>query len=330
MQTKGQVWSIVLAAGEGRRLSPLTTIEDGVAVPKQYWRFRGQASMLRWTIDRAARLVPAERIVPVVARDHRRWWQRELDGIPAENVVVQPANRGTAAGILLPLLNVLLRDPDATVMVLPSDHFVEDEDVLAYALAGAVGAAQRDPDQVILLGMRPDAPEHDYGWILPAGGRAAFGAPQRVDAFLEKPGADAARALLQRGALWNSFVFAASARALVSLFCRAQPELFFQFASAMRRGIGNPATLDALYRDLPVTDFSKQVLAAAPRALRVITVPACGWTDLGTPARVARWLEAASRGMPAQEQERARAQSETWNPARARSRAAAPIAAAAY
>src|SRR5262245_39381555 len=125
----GRGWALVLAAGDGTRLRELTT-RNGIATPKQYCSLRGGRSLLGDVLARAGRCVPRRRIVVVVAEQHRRFWERELADFPPENIVVQPSNRGTAAGILLPLLTVLERDPGARLAVLPSDHFVVRESVM--------------------------------------------------------------------------------------------------------------------------------------------------------------------------------------------------------
>lgn len=106
------LWAIVLAAGDGRRLQGLTT-QGGVAVPKQFCALEHGPSLLQEALDRAHSVVRRERICTVVASAHRRWWSGRLEGVPAANVVVQPRNRGTANGILLPLLTILERDPHA-------------------------------------------------------------------------------------------------------------------------------------------------------------------------------------------------------------------------
>lgn len=87
---KTNAWVVVLAAGDGRRVQTHTLDDNGVSVPKQFWRFDGRRSLLQATLQRAQSLVPAARIVPIVAAQHRRWWERELRGLPCENTVVQP------------------------------------------------------------------------------------------------------------------------------------------------------------------------------------------------------------------------------------------------
>ncbi len=300
-----RIWPIVLAAGNGRRLSGLTGNGNGAGVPKQFWRIDGETTMFRWTLGRAARLAPTDRTIAVVSQDHRAWWEEEAVDLPRENVVAQPANRGTASGILLPLLHVYRRDPEATVVILPSDHYVEDEEVLVRSLCGAVRAVAQEPESVVLLGITPEIPDPEYGWILPsvAGGESS----RPVAAFIEKPNVMTARVLLRDGALWNSFVFAARARALLDLFQHTRPDLTEMFDLAFRggapgavgaNGTSGSAALRALYDALPDADFSRDVLQGAAHQLRVVAVPPCGWTDLGTPLRVARWREAREARTP--------------------------------
>jgi mannose-1-phosphate guanylyltransferase len=83
--------------------------------------------MLRWALERAGRIVSPNRVVAIVAARHRSWWRDALSDLPTGNVVVQPSDRGTAVGVLLPLLRVYQRDRRAMVALLPSDQFVEEE-----------------------------------------------------------------------------------------------------------------------------------------------------------------------------------------------------------
>ena len=122
LQPGGNTWALILAAGQGTRLSSLTTTKEGFAVPKQFCSLCGGASLLEETLSRAETVATRSHIVTVVAAEHRRWWEPTLWTLPGENIVVQPQNKGTATGLLLPLLHILRRDPNATVAVLPSDH----------------------------------------------------------------------------------------------------------------------------------------------------------------------------------------------------------------
>jgi mannose-1-phosphate guanylyltransferase len=243
--------------------------------------------MLQWALDRARAVVPSERIVTIVAREHRPFWERELGALPRSNIVVQPRNRGTAAGVLLPLIRILQRDPEATVCVLPSDHYVENEETLAGALRAAVRVVEGQPDQVVLLGVTPEEVDTEYGWILPGPGRSGWTQP--VQRFHEKPAAADAAELLLRGALWNSFVFAGAGRTLLQVIGERLPQLLEAFLS--ERPLEDDARLAELYEEIPSKDLSSDVFQGAVGRLSLFAVPPCGWSDLGTPSRLGRFLE---------------------------------------
>jgi mannose-1-phosphate guanylyltransferase len=280
------VWAVVLAAGEGTRLKALTTTEGGIVVPKQYCAFGDDRSLLRCAIDRAARIVPPERIVAVVASEHRGWWRAELSDLPQENVLVQPRNKGTAAGILFPVLNVFERDRGARVFVLPSDHYVRDEGTLEESLRETVLRVSGESNPLVLLGMTPDRPDTGYGWIV---GGPGEGRLRKVASFVEKPPLSVARDLMARGGLWSSFLFAASAGTLLRLYARALPSLLTSFLLRSSQ----PASL---YESLPVLDFSRHLLEETIPAQWVLSVPPCGWSDLGTPERLLTVRESLPAG----------------------------------
>ncbi len=297
MQARRDAWAIVLAAGDGSRLRALTRDVSGRAVPKQFCSLNGPRTLLEDAIARAGAVVPNDRIVVVVAEQHRCWWGPQLARIPACNVVVQPENRGTAPGLVLPLLSILRRDPAAHVVVLPSDHYVEREDSLADALVRALDTTHQRPRRVLLLGIAPDAPEPEYGWIVAGRGRSNT---RRVERFVEKPAPDAARRLYRSGALWNAFLIVARGRTLrdlvahrLGLLVRALLEVVLLPAPEQT------AALRALYERLESADFSRAVLQGSERRLAVQAVPPCGWTDLGTPTRVAQCVSGTRRGRDA-------------------------------
>jgi mannose-1-phosphate guanylyltransferase len=280
-------WVIVLAAGEGNRVRALTRDCHGHPAPKQFTSVDGRTTLLGATLRRARRIAPPERIVTIVAAQHERWWKSELTGMPRDNIIVQPENRGTAAGILLPELWVARHDDSATVVVLPSDHYVESEDILINSLNRAVSAVVRSEAPVVLLGIRPTSPEEEYGWIVPCPGPT--NCPHRVACFREKPDACTAASLLNRGGLLNTFIIVADSRCLLGLYKKKVPELWQRFRQTAFAGsaVRSPQNdLADLYRSIPTKDFSRDILEAATEELWVYPVPSCGWTDLGTPQRL--------------------------------------------
>ncbi|MEO6596822.1 MAG: sugar phosphate nucleotidyltransferase [Planctomycetota bacterium] len=276
-------WVVVLAGGSGARLKSLTSGLGGRSVPKQYCSFLGGQSLLLDTMARAQKLASRRRVVTVVARQHEQFWHRDLRDRSPDNVIVQPQNRGTAAGILLPLLAILARDAGAQVTLMPSDHFIADEPILMESLRAAQRSASKTPRRVLLVGIRPDSPEGDYGWILP--GEAAD-TVHEVRRFVEKPDRQVALDLLQAGAVWNSFLVVGSARAILQLYAQRLPNLLATFREA--EVDRHPANGDRLYEGLRDADFCRDVLAGAEASLGLCIAPTCGWTDLGTPTRVAQ------------------------------------------
>lgn len=296
MSDSDNLWALVLAAGDGRRLQGLTTTRNGLAIPKQFCSLERGPSLLREAVARAAAVAAPERICAIVAAQHRRWWSAQLDDLDAANVIVQPRNRGTAIGLLLPLITILERDPQARIVVLPSDHHVLDESRLARALRYAAAPPASQWAEILLLGLEPTAPDPQLGYIVPH--REAARAHHAVERFVEKPDAARARQLLEQGALWNTFIIAADAQAMLKLFERRCPDIVTAMRDAVRGTSGGRAADEAiagLYETAPDLDFSHSILQGQEQHLRVLPIPDCGWSDLGTPERVAQALHALPR-----------------------------------
>jgi mannose-1-phosphate guanylyltransferase len=148
--------------------------------------------------------------------------------------------------------------------------------------------------------MKPDDADTDLGYIVPAPDSGDSVA--RVADFIEKPSPPEARVLVSRGALWNSFIIAAHAPTLLAVFTARDPALVTRMQAAVRSSHGgrDSAALAGLYDVLPTLDFSRQVLQGREALLRVLRVPACGWTDLGTPDRVGKSLRGGDSTEPRQ------------------------------
>jgi mannose-1-phosphate guanylyltransferase len=284
-----ETWAVVLAAGDGRRLKALTTTAEGQKIPKQFCSINRSECLLELALERASAVAKSEQICTIVAAQHRLWWPQPLKRMPSRNIFVQPENKGTAIGTALALLHIERINPNATVVLLPADHFVREEATLAASMQSAARCAAECPNIVYLLGAQPDSADTELGYIVPARGSQADAVDVRE--FVEKPDEKLAQKLISNGALWNMFIVAGSAQTLLNLLDKA-----FNFVSVMRSamqgsGAGAVGAMARLYAELPFVDFSRDVLSHYPRYLKVQAVPECGWTDLGTPKRVLATIE---------------------------------------
>jgi mannose-1-phosphate guanylyltransferase len=292
---RGHVWAVVLAGGQGIRLRELTRHVYGDDRPKQYAVLTGSKSLLRQTLDRLSMLIPRQQIAVVTMAGHSAYVAAELrHETPAPHVLEQPRDRGTAAAVLLAAHWILARDPDAVMVVMPSDHFVGEDQAFMGHVADALRILDCQSDRIVLLGAEPSEPETDYGWIelgepLPGSSRSQL---YRVRHFREKPTAAMAAQLYRDGALWNTFVFAGRATALVEAGSDCLPALHERLVT-LSKFLGTEHERWAIrqaYELSPRANFSQAVLERCPRKLVVARLSAVSWRDLGTPRRVVKTL----------------------------------------
>jgi mannose-1-phosphate guanylyltransferase len=282
-----QPWVVVLAGGDGLRLKSLTRDEHGRHVPKQFCSFTGDGALLDHTLDRAAGLTSADRILVVVQEAHRRWWGPLLRRLPPDNVIVQAANRGTGVAVLRAVRRVRGRERNPFFLFLPSDQGVEHEAAWRGAIRRAGRSARRWPFHVVLIAMAVQL-DPDFGWLLP--GQESPDETRPVLEFIEKPTHAEAVRVVARGGLCSTFVFAASAEALLALYRLHAPDLLARLAREAD-GLGGPRSQGRTSLEVPPCDFSRDLLAYAAERVRLLPGPACGWTDLGTPERLESWRE---------------------------------------
>ena len=286
-------WGVVLAGGDGVRLRPLTEFISGDDRPKQFCALYGGRSLLEHARTRAEKTVPPGKILFSLTRAHQPFYASTLADCPAQRVV-QPRNRGTAAAILSSLMLIARTDPQASVVIYPSDHYYSDESAIADAVEDAFSLSRWEPDSVTIVGARPYGPEIDYGWIQTGDPVLGRGDAFQVRAFHEKPHLLLAHSLYEQGSLWNTFVMVGKVLAFLEMICSALPGMlaaFHQFPPhrSSREEVVIP---DSLYSRVPYADFSRNVLSLETRRLLVHRLQEVMWSDLGDCDRA---LDALSR-----------------------------------
>lgn len=157
-----------MAGGDGTRLKSLTRHIAGDERPKQFCSVLGRQTLLEETQHRAVLELAPARTLYVVNRAHENFYEPILSDEPTGNLVAQPSNRGTAPAILSSLLRIAARDPQAIVAFFPSDHYISDDAKFMAQIRTALDTAATRRDLVVLLGLDPESPEVEYGWIEPA------------------------------------------------------------------------------------------------------------------------------------------------------------------
>ena len=269
------VRALILAGGSGTRLWPLSTDDR----PKPFLPLSGKASLLRETFERAARVCGEENVLFSARSSHAPHLAREFPGLSASRLVLEPERRNTAPAIALAALGVADADPDAVLLVLPSDQAVRDADEFHRALSLAIESA-RAGDAFLTLGIPPTRPETGFGYL--EAGRETAPGVRAVVRFVEKPPlADAERYAASTNHYWNAGIFAFSVRLLFAEMERLCPDVLAAMQAAhAARASRDSAAFDAAFRACRPVSIDYAVMEKA-RAVR--TVPsACGWSDLGS------------------------------------------------
>ena len=253
--------------------------------------------MLEHTLCRAERVISPARLFTVVSRDHLRYPEvkRQLSSRASGTVVVQPRNKETGPGILLPLMHVYKRYPDSVVAVFPSDHFIAEEALFMAHVDLAMRVVERRPSYLVLLGMEPRLPEPEYGYILPGtevSDLAPLATVRKVLGFIEKPEPRAARRLLLEGGLWNTMVMAFKVKTLLDLVQGIAPLLYLSFERICAAiGTRDEAhVVERAYRGMEAVNFSRGLLETFSlkhtSPLLVLPVRGVLWSDWGSEQRV--------------------------------------------
>lgn len=273
-------WAVVLAGGVGSRFWPLSTASR----PKQFLPLAGAQPLLVDAVTRIQPMIPPERILIVTSRALAEATRDALPMLPAGNVLAEPRAASTAPALAWATLHAARGDRDASIISLHADWTVKDGEGFRAAAARALDLAEQQ-DVLVTVGAKPDRPETGYGWIVPG---AASGTGFRMARFQEKPSAETAAALMAEGALWNTGLFAWTARRFTAEVEAHTPELHDAmplFAAGDAEGafrVVKPVSVD-------VGVFERTARGAAIAA-------SFGWDDVGSWAALRRVRPADSSG----------------------------------
>jgi len=289
------LWGLALAGGEGIRLQGFIKKIYGVVHPKQYCAITGTRSMLRHTIDRARMLIARDQLYTIVNGSHLHYVREQLNDQPDRTVIVQPCSRETGPAILLSLLHIYHRDPQSVIALFPSDHFVLNERRFMEHISAAYMFVRMHPKQSVLLGVKPDRAEDEYGWIEPGEKTFSQGSSvlHSIKGFLEKPGSAIAEALHRNGALWNTLVLVGKVESMLLQFQKLMPEVFSPLQKIWR-------VLDTdlqhdivgeVFQKLPSVNFSRAILERSHHLYTVMPLTDVYWSDWGNEPQILKDIE---------------------------------------
>lgn len=221
-------YAVIMAGGIGSRFWPMSTEE----FPKQFHDMLGTGqTLLQKTFSRLNKIIPSENIYILTNDKYLDITLQQLPEISAKQVVLEPAMRNTAPCILLSALKIKKENPNALMLVAPSDHWIEDENAFANDIQACFDAAQRE-DILLTLGIEPTFPNTGYGYI--ESDKNAASEIKPVKQFREKPDYTTAKGFLTAGNfLWNAGIFIWSVKSIVASFENHLSEMNSLFSKGM-------------------------------------------------------------------------------------------------
>jgi mannose-1-phosphate guanylyltransferase / mannose-6-phosphate isomerase len=275
-----RIHPVILSGGSGTRLWPMSRR----SLPKQFLPLVGERTMLQETVRRVSGVAGCAAPIVVSHTDHRFIVAEQLQalGVRPDVQILEPAGRNTAPAVAVAALHASRAEPDAILLVLPSDHIIVNEAAFRDAVAAAARAARRG--LLVTFGIQPSHPDTGFGYIelgdaLP-GEREAFA----IRRFVEKPPLDKARAFVESGRfVWNSGMFVLGARRYLEELGRLRPAILAAATKA----------LDTAGKDLDFLRLDKDAFLASPSesidyavmeqtAAGAVVRADLGWNDVGS------------------------------------------------
>ena len=269
-----------MAGGVGSRFWPISTQHT----PKQFLDILNTGrSLLQGSYDRVKHIVPAQNILVVTNSEYAKLVADQLPELPQENILLEPVRRNTAPCIAYAAFKIAQRNPEATMVVTPSDHLITNEVAYIETLEKALAISGAYP-YLLTLGITPSRPETGYGYIqFKESVLAEDDRLKKVKTFTEKPDIEHAKAFLDSGDfLWNSGVFIWSAKACLDGFKKYLPDVYDTFNEGLDK-YDNDAESDFINTIYPQCENISIDYGLMEKANNVYVLPAdFGWSDLGT------------------------------------------------
>lgn len=278
MSDNRHYYCAILAGGIGSRFWPISR----ESMPKQFLDFTNAGkSFLRLTYDRMKTIVPEENIIIVSLERYRDLVTEHIPELPAENLLLEEYNRNTAPSVAYATYSVLRRDPEAVMVVTPSDHVIGDETLFTSTVLNSLRHAERS-DALITLGIMPTRPDPNFGYIQ-AVGDFYDSHHIKVKTFVEKPSEELAQVFIDTGEfLWNSGIFIWKASVIRGELEKYAPEITKLWAG-WEEALGTPEERGFVQRiyasDLPRIAIDYAVMEKTDKAW---VYPAkFSWADIG-------------------------------------------------
>ena len=272
---------VIMAGGVGSRFWPMSTEEK----PKQFIDVLGTGrTLLQLTFDRFEGICDPENVWVVTNKKYAALVKEQLPEIPVGNIIQEPCRRNTAPCVAYISWRIKEKDPNANIVVSPSDHIVTDSTEFRRVIVSALKFTG-ETDSVVTLGMKPTRPETGYGYIQgdlrtpSARNKEIF----RVDQFREKPNLETAKKYVSdKNFFWNAGIFIMSAATIVNAFRVYQPAIAKIFES-LRPIYGTSQEQEQIDLKYPECENISIDYAIMEKAEEIFVFPAnFGWSDLGT------------------------------------------------
>ncbi len=272
---------VIMAGGVGSRFWPMSTKE----MPKQFCDVMGCGkTFIQLTYDRFRGVVPPENVWVVTSAAYAPLVREQLPDLPQNQILMEPCRRNTAPCIAYVSWRIKAQDPQACIVVTPSDHIVMDVDEFRRVVRSGLKFVG-ETDAIVTLGMKPTRPETGYGYIqadlayATARNKEIF----RVDAFHEKPDEETAQQYIQRNYFfWNAGIFMWSVNTIINAFRIYQPEISAIFEDLLPY-YGTDEEQHFIDERFPQCEPISVDYAILEKAEEIFVFPAdFGWSDLGT------------------------------------------------